>query len=490
MQTELEQEILETVRRWRMIVPGDRVAVAVSGGADSIALLRLLDGLRNKLGITLLVAHFDHGLRGSESEADARFVQALAVECGLECICDRGDVRGAAAREHLNLEDAARRLRYEFLRSLTARAGATRVAVAHTADDQAETVLARLLRGTGFDGLASIHPVVGPIVRPLVATRREELRAYLRAAGQLWREDESNLDRRRQRARIRAELMPVLEGEFSPRIVEHLCNLARFSQGERSFWAALVEELLEKVAIESDRKYRVQIADLFCPMRAFSGLSSIGGDASRPLTERLIRRLYQCARGDVRDLSARHVEQVIRLATESPSGRHLELPHGVFVEREFGALVFYLATRRAGAAETEPRASTYQYVVALPTKGVATISIPELGSRFFLKVIDWSSVERDTTDDDALDADLLGSKLTFRNWQAGDGYRPRGYRHSRKLKQLFVAHHVPRGERADWPVLECRDRIVWARGMPPAEEFCARESTKTGVLIEEWRSES
>src|SRR5271165_3083452 len=176
MKTPLEQRVLDAIRRARLANPGDRVAVAVSGGADSVALLRLLASLRDTLGITLLIAHFDHALRGMESEADAQFVAALSREHRFEYICEREDVAAAAAKQGLNLEDAARRLRYAFFQRLVEQGRATRVAVAHTADDQAETVLARLFRGTGPAGLAGIHPVLGPIVRPLLATRRQELR--------------------------------------------------------------------------------------------------------------------------------------------------------------------------------------------------------------------------------------------------------------------------------------------------------------------------
>src|ERR1700690_1450015 len=183
----LEQQGFKTIRQSGMAVPGDRIAVAVSGGADSVALLRLLDGLRDALGITLLVAHFNHALRGADSEADAQFVADLARELRLECICERENVTAEAERQHLNLEDAARRLRYAFFNRIVEKALATRVGVAHTAGDQAETVLARLFRATGPAGLAGIHPVLGAIIRPLLAVRREELREYLRRRSQPWR---------------------------------------------------------------------------------------------------------------------------------------------------------------------------------------------------------------------------------------------------------------------------------------------------------------
>ena len=165
------------------------MGVAVSGGADSVALLRLLENIREELGITLVVVHFDHQLRGAESEGDAQFTADLARSRGFEIILDREDVAAAAARNKWNIEDAARRLRYAFFQRVVSDGRAKRIAVAHTQDDQAETVLAHILRGTGLTGIGGIYPVIGAVVRPLLGERREALRDFLRGLGQEWRED-------------------------------------------------------------------------------------------------------------------------------------------------------------------------------------------------------------------------------------------------------------------------------------------------------------
>ena len=176
MNRSLQKRVLETIGQHLMIRPGDRVGVGVSGGADSVALLHLLTELKTKLGIGIAVLHFHHQLRGAEADEDERFVRELAAALDLEFASDRADVAGQARRDGLNLEDAARRLRYQFFAAAAATRELNRVAVAHTADDQAETVLAHLLRGTGLAGLAGIYPVAGLIVRPLIEIGREELR--------------------------------------------------------------------------------------------------------------------------------------------------------------------------------------------------------------------------------------------------------------------------------------------------------------------------
>jgi tRNA(Ile)-lysidine synthase len=491
----LEQRVLDYVREARLLKPGDRVAVAVSGGADSVALLQILQNTRAKLGIQLLAVHFDHCLRGAESDADAEFVARLARRHNLPFVLDRDDVAAAAKRNKWNLEDAARRLRYAFFDRLVREGRATRVAVAHTADDQAETVLAHLIRGTGPTGLAGIYPAAGAIVRPLLAVRREELRAYLRRHGQAWREDSTNLDVQRVRARIRARLLPLLEREFSPGVVGRLADLARLSREEQEFWNALTDERFRALAHRDEIGLSIRVRDLIAPMNllgsapADEARQAVANLPLRALTQRLIRRLYAELRGTRQGLAARHVEQVIRLAQLSAGGRRVELPGGVIVEKNFGVLTFALPSRRHVSQKSASRGespSTYAYSIELPGQGCTTVSVPELRRRFRLKLIDWTFMERETRRGrSALDADRLRMPLLLRNWRPGDAYRPLGRRQTHKLKQMFAEGRVPVRDRAGWPILESGGQVVWALGMPPAREFCAGEGTATGVVIEE-----
>ena len=496
MRTPLEQSVLHNIQNSRMILPGDRIGVAVSGGADSVSLLRIFQTLRDDLGVTLSVVHFDHLLRGEASASDAQFVADLARDSGLEIITTREDVAAEAARHGWNLEDAARRLRYAFFERVCAAGQATRIAVAHTAQDQAETVLAHLIRGTGPTGLAGIYPTTGSVIRPLLAADRKDLRDYLHTKNQVWREDATNRDTQRLRARIREQLLPVLERDFASTIVTHLGELARLSREQESCLAAIVEDRFHSFVKVADDALTIHVRDLLLPFELTSTptIARAAGKSSeaapfRALTERLIRRLYEEIRGDRNDLAARHVEQVIRLATESTSGRRLELPGEIIVERSFGKLTFShsdISHSSIAVRETAGQSNAYQYVVSLPDRGAATVSIPELGRRFRLKVIDWTLQARDTkSDGEALDAGLLRGSLILRNWRPGDAYRPYGRQQARKLKQMFLVDRIPLRDRARWPVLECGGRVVWTRGMAPADDFCARARTRMGVLIEE-----
>src|SRR5215471_13667122 len=247
----LAERVAVYIVRHKLLKPGDRVGVAVSGGADSVTLLRLLLELRPELGIVLSVVHFNHQLRGSESDADAEFVSQLAAQHKLAFHTRAADTSQYASDHDLSLETAARELRYDFFRQLLTESqnnqpALDKIATAHTLDDQAETVLMRVLRGTGMKGLGGIYPRLvsddpesdssGEIVRPLLASGRAELVPYLQSLNQNWREDSSNRDMKHTRNRVRHLLLPMVEREFNPSIREGLSELAEIARGEEDYW--------------------------------------------------------------------------------------------------------------------------------------------------------------------------------------------------------------------------------------------------------------
>ncbi len=483
VKTKLHLDILHAVRDYRMIVAGDRVGVAVSGGADSVALLRLFEDLRAELGISLFVAHLNHGLRGAEADGDEGFVAGLARELDVPLMAAREDVAELARRHHWNLEDAGRRTRYGFFEQLVRDGRCTKVAVAHTADDQAETLLARIIRGTGSRGLVGIHAVRGAVIRPLLEVRREELRAYLRAKGQAWREDASNEDTTRLRARVRHQLLPVLERDFAAAIVERLGNLAKLQSSEEEFWNALVDERLAALDRESGGAISIGVEELLAPLPQLAGRR----DTSLAFSRRMILALLRRAAGGESEFDAAHVEQVLHLASKSQSGRRIELPHGVIVARVFDQLEFVpcqAAGTKADGRTTRSAAQPYEYKIALPEAGAASIEVPELRARFYLKAIDWPSTPRDTKQGtEALDADRLTPPLVLRNWRPGDSCQLPGKRQARKLKEMFAEGRISLRDRKNWPVLTSTGRVAWVRGWPPAADFSASKATRRGILV-------
>jgi tRNA(Ile)-lysidine synthase len=480
-----------------MIGPGGRLGIGVSGGADSVAMLRIFAELRAHLGIAVLVLHFNHQLRGMEANEDERFVKALAEEFHLEFESGRADVAGEARLHGWNVEDAARRLRYQFFASVAEARGLNRVAVAHTADDQAETVLSHLLRGTGLTGLAGIYPVAGLTIRPLLEMGREELREFLSDLGQPWREDTTNQDTSRIRARIRHQLVPLLLRDFDPAVVTRLSRLAMHAREDETFWRSLEEERFQALATrESSVAISLSVEDLLSPL---SQLGSKGDSAASSistiipptmaLTRRLVRRIFAELRGSREQLTSRHVDSVVDLAAKSQSGARIDLP-GVCVERIFDRLRFTNVSSALDSlqdSESARQNCDFAYTLSRPAgMESASVVVTEIHRRFNLKMVDWPTAPRDTVlGRGALDFDRVRWPLVLRNWRPGDSYRPHGSRRVRKLKRLLLESRVPRSARGSWPVLTSEGRVIWASGYPVAEELAAHQGTRTGLVIGE-----
>jgi tRNA(Ile)-lysidine synthase len=478
----------------KMVKAGQRVSVAVSGGADSVALLLLLVEVREKLGIVLSVAHFNHQLRGKASDGDEKFVAALAKKLGLAYHVDRADVAKMAKREKANVEDAARRARYAFFERLVTEGHVNYVAVAQTADDQAETVLAHILRGTGLAGLGGIHPAAGHVIRPLLGARREELRAYLKSRKQTWREDTTNLDMTRTRARIRKRLMPLLEKQFQRGVANHLATLAELAREDEAFFEAIVEERMAEFAQKSAGGMRIGISDLLDPRKTEKPSREKTGETpgrkigeknqqTLALSKRIVRRIVGGLKTRPGEIGASHVEAVLELAQRGHSGKTLQLPGGVEVRRERDELVFLAAGNKNKKSKTETR--EFAHAVDL-SSGQTCVKIPELGCVFRLRVIDWPQQRGETSERGVvLDRDRLRSPLVLRSWRPGDTLHALGRQHVHKLKRLLNEKRVSRWEREGWPVLTSGGVLVWARGLPVASEFAADESTRVGIVIAE-----
>jgi len=501
MKQDLHKRVRDAIARQAMIRPGDRIGIGVSGGADSVAMLRIFAERQAQLGIAIHVLHFHHQLRGAAADEDERFVKALAAEFHFQFESGRADVAGEAHAQGWNLEDAARRLRYKFFASVAEARGLNRVAVAHTANDQAETVLSHLLRGTGLTGLAGIYPVAGLIVRPLLELRREELREYLSALGQPWREDASNQDTSHMRARIRHQLIPLLVRDFDAAAVTRLSRLAMHAREDETFWRSLEVQRFQALATcESASAISLSIEDLLFPMQLPTAGGGAPGEAnatsfsSTPLqtmalTRRLVRHIFAQLRGSREKLTSRHVDCVINLATKSQSGSRIDLP-GVCVERIFDRLRFTSvpgATERTRNVDAVSKDCDFAYTVSRPApQEPASIVVAEIHRRFILKMVDWPPAQRDTIVGwGALDFDHIQWPLVLRNWRPGDSYHPHGSRRIRKLKRLLLESRVPQSVRGSWPVLTSDGRVIWASGYPVADELAPHAETRMGLVIEE-----
>jgi tRNA(Ile)-lysidine synthase len=419
------------------IPSGSRVLVAISGGADSVALLSLLHQLADKLSLHLQAAHLDHALREA-SHDDARFVEQLCLGLGISLTVERRDVAKITRQRKGNLEEVAREVRRDFLVS-TARAGNCHlIALGHHADDQAETFLMRLLRGAGPTGLAGMHLLNEPMVRPLLPFHREDLIAYLIEEGIAWREDESNLDQIFTRNRIRHLLLPMLES-FNPNIRSQLAGLSEQMRQDESFWADLVTRELVRCGRWQDDEYVLSRPLLLKLPPALGG--------------RVIRAALQQVRGNLRNISATHVADVLKLiSVDSPQGE-LSLP-GVWVARRYEKLLF--RKRKPESVEQ----------IEIEIAGPGSYPLPD-GRLLRVSLEKRALGERAGTVEFA--ATCLPFPLQLRHCQPGDRFRPSAMFGSKKLQDFFVDLKLTKEERQKVLLLLKDDEVVWVVGLRRAE---------------------
>jgi tRNA(Ile)-lysidine synthase len=422
--------------------PGQRIAVAVSGGADSVALLRRLLEERHQLGIVLSVVHVHHGIRQAAAEEDAEFVARLAAAHDLPFHLFRTDVPAAATALGETLEEAARNLRYQFFRELMAKGHADAVTTAHTLDDQAETVLQKLLRGAWTEGLSGIHPVLvadppaesGRILRPFLGTNRAVIEAWLLSLPQAWREDATNQDMAHTRNRIRHQLLPMLR-TFNPQISGQLARLASIAADEETYWEGELQRLLPA---------------LLLPGRPTRGggrsASTQPGHETVAMERARLRELHpavarRVVRAAARRLGARlsfdHTEQLLAMAGAGHGGK-FDLPGGITVERSPREI----RLSQSGEAQAGPEVE-----FSLPGE----VRAPE----YDLCLRAASTEEQSGTLKPAI----------LRTWRAGDRVTIRHSRGPRKVAEVLDRLHVLGAARKNWPVVESDGKIVWMRGV-------------------------
>ncbi|MGC2399221.1 MAG: tRNA lysidine(34) synthetase TilS [Acidobacteriaceae bacterium] len=423
------------ILRNRLFHPGQRVAVAVSGGADSVALLLRLLEQRHKLGLVLSVAHVNHGIRVAAAD-DADFVARLAAAHALPFHLHVADALTAAAELRETLEEAARNLRYAFFRQLLAEGVVDSVATAHTLDDQAETVLHKLLRGAWTEGLGGIFPVLaagpGSILRPFLDNSHAGIEEWLRSLSQVWLEDPSNQDLTYTRNRIRWQLLPMLR-TFNPRIADQLARLATISADEEAYWQDELTRLLPALLLPGRPTRGGGRSNSTRPEEE---TVAIEHSRLRELHPAVSRRVVRAAAGRLgANLSFENTEQVLALAASGTSaGSKFDLPGGLRIERSLRELRL---SHRPPVPETRQ-----DYSFSIP----GAISAPDYGLNL--------RVESDSA-----------APATLRPWKAGDRVTLRHSGGPKKVAEILDRLHVVGSDRENWPVVESQGKILWMRGV-------------------------
>ncbi|MGH8068818.1 MAG: tRNA lysidine(34) synthetase TilS [Candidatus Entotheonellia bacterium] len=441
----LLQQVQQTIQDYQMLARGHTLLVAVSGGPDSMVLLHTLWHLREPLALKLCVAHLNHQMRPSAAE-DALFVEATAHDLGLRCICKAIDVPTYQRQRKLSPEDAARQVRYTFLRATAAQLGADRIAVGHTADDQAETVLLHLLRGSGLRGLGGILPVRAPIIRPLIRVLRRDVLEYLRTHRLPFREDPTNDQRRYTRNRIRLDLLPALQQRYNPRLVQALCTTAQLLADDEA-------------ALQAVSRQRF----LAARRPAAPEQSQLTIDALTPLPPALQRRILREAltevMGSLQGVTHTHIAAILALLRAGAGNKWLRLPRGVVVERRYGVLLIHRQVPLAAVDVDVP----------LPVPGVCRVEA--LGVTLVSDLFRHDAVAGPFPTGEVawLDADRVGQDARVRTRRPGDRLQPLGSIYVKKLKAFLIDAKVPRAARDRLPLVVTSAGIAWVAGVRPAE---------------------
>jgi tRNA(Ile)-lysidine synthase len=463
--------VRQFVRQHALLDRDTRVVAAVSGGSDSVALARVLRDLDAAGEVRLVgLVHFNHQLRASAGD-DEQFTSTLAASLERPIVTGREDVGARARRERRSIEDAARAARYECFERTRASLGADVIALGHTRDDQAETVLLRMTRGAGPRGLAGMHPRNGRIVRPLLGCRRQDLRAWLAARQVAFVEDETNRDVTIPRNRVRAELLPLLEARFNPGIVDVLADEAEIAREMWEWMDATVAGLAARLVRASNDPGQELVREIDVAELTAAPLA---------LQRALLWRVMSELAGG-RPIAFGHIDAALRLTQE---GRPVDAP-GQRLQRIGARIVLTGRSRDVVGRPAAKQTNVFRFSLSIPGEVV----VPQTGYRVSAESLSAGEpvggrAELGTRSVARVRGDLFEGSLVVRNRRPGDSFRPIGLGGRKKLQDFFVDRKVPRGERDAVPlVVDKADRIVWVAGYGIDEAFRVTDPAQAVIIL-------
>ena len=472
-------KVFETIKKHNLIESGEKVIVGVSGGPDSVCLLHVLCLLAEKLGIKLFAVHVNHMLRGGESELDEQYAGELCKKLGIPLFIGRHDIKKLSEEKRISLEEAGREARYRQFDIAAVETGASKIAVAHNKNDQAETVLLNVLRGAGLNGLKGMDYKSGKIIRPLLDAERKEIEDYCGRNGLSPRIDASNLQSVYTRNKVRLELIPYINRIFGTDAVKNICRMSRLLSDDNDF--------IEKTAFFS---YERCIAE--------TGRNSVSLDTDKlkelhpALRRRVIRNAIKSVKGNLKEIESNHVEKADGLCIGGRTGAVLHLPGGIRILRSYGIIKIY------AGAEHKPKeqAATERPVFDYPVKIPGITRVDEIGA-----LIE-TSIEKNIKNIENrknigynstvqyFDYDKLKTGINIRSRKNGDVFKPYGSTGTKKLKEYMIDKKIPRDMRDGIPLIAKGNEIVWAVGCGISDKYKVAGNTLDVLKIAYRRKEA
>jgi tRNA(Ile)-lysidine synthase len=456
------EKVKKTIKKYRMLESGDRVVVGVSGGPDSMALLYALNRIKKKNNLTLKVAHLNHGFRGKEAQKEAEFVEEMAKKLKLFCEVKTFDVPAYKKKTSLSSQEAARVVRYQFLEEVREQFQASKIALGHNADDQAETLMMWLLRGTGLKGLSGIPPVrENVIVRPLIETTREEIEEYIREKEIPFVIDSSNQKTDYLRNRIRHEIFPLLKEHYNPQLVKGLVQTASIIRQENEYLEGIVKDILKDIIVSKNGESVV-----------IDGKRLL--EIPTAIQLRCVRGALEQVKGDLRRISATHLYDIIKIVSNNKPNKVLKLPEGIRVEKSYNHL-----TVTHHQSTTPP--FHYRFT-SIPDQ----INIEEIGKEMRFKTIKGGDqlIKKENPQIAYLDEGKVIMPLTIRNARPGDKFQPLGMKGEKKVKDFFIDEKVPLRERKCVPIFLFDGMLGWVGGMRINHRLRVTRGTRKVLKIE------
>lgn len=457
----MKEKVRATIKKYNLIEKEDNIVIGVSGGPDSMALLYILNDIKQEMNFNIYVAHINHGIRKEEADADEEFVKDICSRLAISFYSTKVNMDEYAKKKKLTSEEAGREIRYSFFNKVLNIIGGGKIAVAHNKNDQAETLIMRFFRGTGLEGLRGMEYKNGNIIRPILDIHREEIESYCKKNHIDARIDRTNLEPIYGRNKTRLEVIPYIAKNYNSGIIDTLVRTARLMQMDSEFILEIVDRKYKDITIEEHTNSIVlNIKELNAEHYS--------------IKSRIIRKVIEKINGSLKGIGEKHISDILRLAEENLTGKSINIIKNIIVKASYGNMII--------EKENDQRKINFKSTIVTGQD----IYIEEINASISSYILPVSKANIKDTNPfkKYFDYDKIKGRLCIRSRREGDRFIPLGMKGSKKLKDFFIDEKVPREERDNIPIVENDGNIIWIVGYRISEEYKVENSTKKVLVLE------